>query len=511
MKTMPSKVLIGIPRLKLEDIYNVSFNGAKVDIHPSAVNKINKASRFLSKQVLAEKTIYGVNTGFGLLSNVKISDQKIEELQYRLLRSHATGVGELLGEEEVRAMLLLRAHNLALGHSGVRIELIKKILELLNKNILPCVPSQGSVGASGDLAPLAHLALPLIGEGKILISGKRLDTATYFNKNKIKKIKLGAKEGLALINGTQFMSAVGVINLLRAEKLSEYADVISAFSLEALRGTIKAFDLDIQKVRPHPGQKKVATNILKYLNHTAPSSIAKSHKNCDKVQDPYSLRCIPQVHGASRDCLGFVRKVLETEVNSVTDNPLVFPDKNKIISGGNFHGQIVSMSMDLLSIAVAELASISEQRIEKLVNPVISELPAFLIQDSGLNSGFMIVQVAAASLVSENKTLCHPASVDSIPTSADKEDHVSMGAWAAMKAKKVLDNSTRVLAMEWIAGAQGIDLLRPLKTTLFLEKVHKEIRKDVSFMKEDCSLSDSIELLAKKMMLNQIQSLKDLN
>lgn len=507
------KVLqLGARPLTLEDIRDVARNGQKVTLSNTAIRKIKLARQFLMKEIKKGKTLYGVNTGFGLLSDVRIPDHDLEDLQLRLLRSHACGVGPYLPDAEVRAMLLLRANALALGHSGVSLELVKLILELLNRGVCPRVPEQGSVGASGDLAPLAHLALVLVGEGKATIirrkgekTGRILSGKKALEAVNLRPIKLGPKEGLALINGTQFMTAIGSLNLIDAEDLAALADVAGAMTVEALRGTTTAYQAEIQAVRPHPGQITVARRMRNLLGENGAgktikkSEIAKSHENCGKVQDPYSLRCIPQVHGASLDAMNFVRGVLEREINSVTDNPLVFPKAGKIISGGNFHGQIVAIAMDLLAIAAAELASISEQRLEKLINPALSGLPAFLTERGGLNSGFMIVQVAAASIVSENKTLCHPASVDSIPTSADKEDHVSMGAWAARKAAQVVKNSRRVLAMELLAAAQGIDLLRPLHTSDLLEKVHSRIRKKIAKLGDDRSLHDEIMLMSEEM------------
>ncbi len=484
---------LGRRALTLEDVRDVAKEGRKVELSDAAVKRIEKSHRYLQSQVALGDAIYGVNTGFGLLSNVRIPDDDIEKLQYNLLRSHACGMGNALPDEAVRAMLLLRAANLAIGHSGVSLRLVQSILTLLNRGVCPIIPEQGSVGASGDLAPLAHLALVLIGEGRARVRGREMSGSHALRAAGMKPLRLGAKEGLALINGTQFMTALGTLALLESEHLCDVADVAAAMTVEAMRGTETAFEEEIHRVRPHPGQVQVAKRIRKILlSGGGLSEIARSHENCGKVQDPYSLRCAPQVHGASRDALAYVRQVLEREVNSVTDNPLVFPDEKRILSGGNFHGQTVAIVMDLLSIAMAEIASISEQRIEKLVNPAISDLPAFLMADSGINSGFMIVQVAAASIVSENKTLCHPASVDSIPTSADKEDHVSMGAWAARKASTVVVNARRVLAMELLASTQGIDLLRPLRSSEMLERVHKLIRKKVPRIDVDRAFHEDI-------------------
>jgi histidine ammonia-lyase len=491
---------LGAKRLTLEDVREVALHDQRVELSTAAISKIKRAHRYLMSEVDSGKTLYGVNTGFGLLSNVSVPREDIEALQYNLLRSHAVGVGNYLPDHTVRAMLLLRANALALGCSGVSLELVQHIVNLLNRKIHPLVPEQGSVGASGDLAPLAHLALVLIGEGKARVKGRVMSGRDALKTGGLKPIRLGPKEGLALINGTQFIAAIGSLTLLEAEHLCDVADFAGAMCVEALRGTETAFEPEIHAVRPHPGQIYVASRVRKILlSGGGKSQIARSHENCGKVQDPYSVRCIPQVHGASRDVLKFVRDVLEREINSVTDNPLVFPDKKKILSGGNFHGQIAAIALDAL-------ASISEQRIEKLVNPVISELPAFLTRHGGLNSGFMIVQVAAASIVSESKTLCHPASVDSIPTSADKEDHVSMGAWAARKSALVLTNSRRVLAMELLAAAQGIDLLRPLKSSALIEKLHAILRKKVRRLDTDRSLHEDILATENLIMSGELSS-----
>ena len=493
---------LGNKPLTLEDVRAVAFGGMKVSLSPAARQKIKRSNEFLKKSVSSGETFYGINTGFGLLSNVRIADGDIEALQINLLRSHACGTGATIPDEFVRAMLLLRASTLALGFSGVRMQLVEQLLALLNAGVSPLVPEQGSVGASGDLAPLAHLALVLVGEGRARVGGVEMTGAQALKRAGLNPLTLAAKEGLALINGTQFMAALGTLALLEAEHLCDLADVAGAMSVEALRGTEDAFEPEIHAVRPHPGQIQVADHLRALLfskkgGGKAKSEISRSHEDCGKVQDPYSLRCMPQVHGAIRDTLTFVRGVLEREINSVTDNPLVIAPgslpgatQGRILSGGNFHGEILAIALDTLAIAVAELASISEQRIEKLINPAFSELPPFLTKQGGLHSGFMIVQVAAASIVSENKTLCHPASVDSIPTSADKEDHVSMGAWAARKAIRVIVNTRRVLGMELLAGAQGIDLLRPLKSSYALEQVHALLRSKVAALGADRAFSE---------------------
>ncbi len=488
MKTLS----LGSKPLTLEDVEAVSTGKLKVKLSADAVKRIKRAHHYLLEKVRSGEVIYGVNTGFGLLSNVKIETRELQQLQVNLLRSHAVGTGEPLPAQRVRSMLLLRAATLIQGHSGVALDTVQALIDLLNHDIIPWIPEQGSVGASGDLSPLAHLALVLIGEGKAYLNGRLVTGAKALKEKGLKPIVLGPKEGLALINGTQFMAALAAHAVLEAEQLIRVANLSGAMTLEALRGTTTAFDARIHEVRPHPGQIEVARNMRDLLGRPRKSEIALSHEGCGKVQDPYSLRCIPQVHGASLETLGFVRSVVEREINSVTDNPLVFPDDGEVLSGGNFHGQILALSMDFLAIAMAEIASISEQRIEKLINPAISDLPAFLMKKSGINSGFMIVQVAAASIVSENKTLCHPASVDTIPTSADKEDHVSMGAWAARKCLKVVENTRRVLSMELLAATQGLDLLSPLKTTEKLEKYKGEIRKKVPYFSEDAPFYEAI-------------------
>jgi histidine ammonia-lyase len=488
-------IKLGSGPLTLEQVQEVAEDHRRATLAPTAKAKVEKAHKYLLKKASSGEVIYGVNTGFGLLSNVKIESKDIQKLQLNLLRSHAVGTGAPISEKLARAMILLRAANLTHGHSGVSLKTVQALIDLLNHDITPWIPEQGSVGASGDLSPLAHLALVLIGEGRAAVDGKWMSGAEALKKRSLKPITLGPKEGLALINGTQFMAALGVFAVLESEQLVRVANLAGGMTLEALRGTPIAFDAKIHRVRAHPGQVWVAEEMRDILSFGKPSQIAKSHEGCGKVQDPYSLRCIPQVHGASWDMIQYTRKVIEREINSVTDNPLVFVDEDEVLSGGNFHGQYLAIGLDALAIATAEMASISEQRIEKLINPAISDLPAFLMKKSGINSGFMIVQVAAASIVSENKTLAHPASVDTIPTSADKEDHVSMGAWAARKALTIVENTRRVLAMELLAGAQGIDLLRPLKSTPRIEKCWAKIRKSVPYFEEDAPFYEAISLV----------------
>ena len=438
----------------------------------------------------ASPAVYGVNTGFGALAEVRISAAQVTQLQQNLVRSHSAGVGTPLPREAVRAMMLLRAAVLATGRSGARVVCCERLCELLNAGVHPEIPARGSVGASGDLAPLAHLALGMIGEGRAEFRGEWMPAAEALRRAEVEPLVLEAKEGLTLLNGTQHMTAIGGLAVLDAEDTARVADIAGALSLEALKGTARAFDERVIAARPHPGQIAVAKFLRELL---VDSGIAESHKDCGKVQDPYSLRCMPQVHGATRDMLGFTRTVLEREAGSSTDNPLVFADEGEMISGGNFHGQPVAIALDAAAIAIAELANISERRIEQLVNPHLSSgLPPFLAPDSGLNSGFMIAQVAAAALVSENKVLAHPASVDSIPSSAGREDHVSMGATAALKLATIHDHVRTVLAIELLCAAQGIDLRRPLTTTKPLEAVHAVIRAAVPAMMVDRPLAPDI-------------------
>jgi len=463
----------------------------KLSLAPKAKKAIQDSHKLVAQIADGKAAVYGVNTGFGLLSDVKIPKEKLAQLQINLLRSHAVGVGNALPLPEAKAAMLLRTNTLAKGNSGSSLALIEKLIEVQNAGIVAWIPEQGSVGACGDLAPLAHMALVLVGEGKCYLNGKLLEAADALKQAKIKPHSLGPKEGLSLINGTQIMTAIGALVIHEAIALYKCADIAGAMSVDAFKGTTAAFDPRIQAVRPHKEQAEVASNLKKLLEG---SKIAESHKDCGKVQDPYSFRCMPQVHGAARRLLDNCVSVLETEINSSLDNPLVFvheksKSKNEItgdiLSGGNFHGEYVAMMMDTAAIAMSELANISDLRVQKLINPALSGLPAFLTKDAGLNSGMMIVQVASASLVSENKILSHPASVDSIPTSADKEDHVSMGTTAARKARQILTNLRNVLAMEFLCASQAVELLRPLKSSKALEAVQSVIRKEVPPIGDD--------------------------
>jgi histidine ammonia-lyase len=491
-----SPLRLGDDELTLEAIAEVARGGRRVAIGERARAAMARARDVVDAVVRrgdAAPAVYGVNTGFGALAEVRISAAQVARLQQNLVRSHAAGVGAPLPRDAVRAMMLLRAAVLATGRSGARLVCCERLCELLDAGIHPVIPARGSVGASGDLAPLAHLALGMIGEGEVEYLGETMPAAEALRRADLEPLVLAAKEGLTLLNGTQHMTAVGGLTLLDAETTCKVADLAGALSLEALKGTVRAFDPRVVGARPHPGQIVVAAFLRELL---AGSEIAESHKDCGKVQDPYSLRCMPQVHGATRDMLAFARTVLEREARSSTDNPLVFvdgPEGDEMISGGNFHGQPVAMALDAAAIAVAELANISERRVEQLVNPHLSSgLPPFLAPDSGLNSGFMIAQVSAAALVSENKVLAHPASVDSIPSSAGREDHVSMGATAALKLATIHDHVRTVLAIELLCAAQGLDLRRPLRTTAPLEAAHAAIRARVPAMMVDRPLSPDI-------------------
>ncbi len=483
--------------LSLDDLKAVVYERRPATLSGEARKAVERARQVVEAKLDADEVAYAVNTGVGKLSDVRIAHHQVRELQVNLMHSHAVGVGEPLSEIETRAMMLLRANSLAKGHSGVRAVVIETLCEMLNRGVHPVVPSQGSVGASGDLAPLAHLGLVLIGEGKALVEGERVEGAEALRRAGIAPIALEAKEAVSLINGTQGMLAIGTLALLAAQTLVDSADVIGALTLDTLRGTDVAFDPRIHRARPHPGQIETAQNLSRLLEG---SQIRESHRECGRVQDAYSLRCIPQVHGAVRDALAHCRRVFEIEMNSAVDNPLVFTAKNddgEIISGGNFHGEPLAFALDFLAIALSALAGISERRIERLVNPALNEgLPPFLAPGAGLNSGFMMPQVTAAALVSENKVLAHPASVDSITTSGNKEDYVSMGMTAALKLRKILQNTTNVLAIEATAAAQAVDFLAPLKTSRPLQQAHDAIRAVCPRLEHDRSLAPDFARVA---------------
>jgi histidine ammonia-lyase len=479
--------------LSIDDVERVARGGVQVELSRHARERVAAARAVVDAAESDELSTYGLNTGVGRFVDTHIPAGLTAELQKRVLRSHAAGVGDPYADEVVRAAHLLRINTLALGYSGVRVELVERMVDLLNAGVLPYVPARGSVGASGDLAPLSHLCLPLVGEGRAFVDGELLDAADALARVGIEPIELASKEGLSLINGTQFMTAMGIVFGLRARRLLRMADLVAALSVEALRGSDQPFLPQIHELRPHPGQRASAANMLAAMEG---SMISDSHRWCDRVQDAYSLRCAPQVHGASRDALDHALRTFQIEAQSVTDNPLVFPDERLLRSNGNFHGQPCAISLDLMAIAIAEVANISERRIERLVNPTMSGLPAFLVAEGGLNSGYMIAQYTAAALVSENKGNCHPASVDSIPTSAGQEDHVSMGNHAGLKLERVLVNAERVVAIELLCAAQGVDFLTPRKPGVGTSALHAAVRERVPYLEADRILHDEIELAA---------------
>ncbi len=474
--------------LSLEDIEAVARGGRRAELGAEARQRVAATRAGIEARIESGEVIYGVNTGFGRLADVHIAPDQLGRLQLNLLRSHACGVGEPYPEDVVRAMLLLRANVLAGGYAGVRPVVVDRFLGMLNAGIHPVVPRQGSVGASGDLAPLAHLALVVVGEGEAVLSGERMPGAEALRRAGLPPLELAPKEGLALINGTQVMTAQAALALRDAERLTAAADVVAAMSVDALQGTDTAFLPAIHEARPHPGQLASAANLLALIRGSA---IRAGHAGCSRVQDAYALRCTPQVHGAARDALQHLRGKLEIEANAATDNPMVLPD-GSVVSGGNFHGAGVAAAFDYAAIALTALASISERRSARLVTPEQSGLPAFLVENSGLHSGFMMAHVTAAALVSECKTLAHPASVDTIPTSAGREDHVSMGTWGARKLAAVVSNLGVVLGIEAMLAAQGIDLLRPATTSPALERAHAVIRARVPRLDGDRYLHPDI-------------------
>ena len=487
-----SPITIDGKSLSLDQLVRVAIGGESVCLSPEACALIRAARDVIESALATDAVIYGVTTGFGKLSDVRIPHDKLRDLQVNLLRSHACGVGEPLPEPEVRGAMLLRANSLAKGFSGVRLEVVETLLELLNRRIHPVVPSRGSVGASGDLAPSAHMALVMIGEGEAVYQGNRLPGGEALQRAGLGAISLQAKEGLSLLNGTQFITSVGGLAIDRALTLAETADFAGALSTEMLLGTPAASDPRIQSVRPHPGQERVARRIRGFLRS---SEIVASHRDCGRVQDAYSLRCIPQVHGAVHDALDHVAGVLARELNSATDNPLVFAEDREVLSGGNFHGAPLAHVLDYAAIVLTDLAGISERRLERLVNPDLSGLPAFLAPEPGLTSGLMMLQVSAAALVSECKVLAHPASVDSIPTSGNKEDHVSMGMTAALKLRTVVDHLETVLACEILAGCQAMEHRKALRPGEGTGPVYSLIREIIPPLTADRPLSSDVESL----------------
>ncbi len=490
-----SRFIIDTRELKLEALRRFLREKPEVALAAEVMERVEKGRRVIRDIIDTGKTVYGVTTGFGKFADVRIPREQTRELQKRLVLSHAAGVGEPLEPDIVRLMMLLKIKNLSQGYSGVRPQPVRLLVDMLNRDILPVIPGKGSVGASGDLAPLAHMALALIGEGEVHVLGKgevrKVPAARALEQAGLTPLQLEEKEGLALLNGTQFIQANGIMALLRGENLLKSADVIGAVSLEGLLGTLTAFDARIQDIRGHRGQQKVAGNIRTILKN---SPIVASHKDSDhRVQDAYCLRCIPQVHGAIRDGFDHVKEVFEREMNGVTDNPLVFPGNGDVLSGGNFHGEPVALAADYLGILMAELASISERRIEHMMDPSMNEMAGFLTSEGGLNSGFMIAHVTAAALVSENKVLAHPASVDSIPTSANKEDHVSMGAHAARKALTIVENGEYVLAIELLCALQALDFRKPLAPAPATKLLYDHVRAAIPFWDKDRQMNIDVE------------------
>jgi histidine ammonia-lyase len=468
--------------LSINHIVSVARDFEKVGLSENSKEKVIKCREFVESLVAGEKVVYGVTTGFGAFDNVFISKEQSDKLQENLILSHSAAVGPPLPEEVVRATMLLRANSLSKGHSGVRVVVIETLIHMLNKGVHPVIPEKGSLGASGDLANLAHMVLVMLGKGEAFYHGERMSGSKAMEMAGIITIKLSSKEGLALINGTQVMTAIAALLVHDSQILIKTSEVSASMSLEALKGTARAYDKKVGLIRPHNGQITCARNLRRL---TADSEIMESHRYDKKVQDAYSLRCIPQIVGAGRDALSFVKEKVEIEINSVTDNPLLFPDEDEVISSGNFHGQVMAISLDFLGIALSEVASVCERRIERLVNPHLSSLPAFLTEKEGLDSGFMVAQYTAAALVSENKVLSHPASVDSIPTSANKEDHVSMGMAAALKARRIFDNALYVVAIELLCAAQGLDFRKPLKAGVGAEAAYEMVRSRIEHLEED--------------------------
>ena len=516
------KLIIDGKSLTLEQVEFFLKDNPEVGLSEEAKASVTRGRKLIDKWTAEDEVIYGVTTGFGEFANVKINSSDIETLQENLIKSHSVGAGEPLPPFIIKTMMLLRANALAKGHSGIRLQTLELLLNMMNLNIIPFIPSRGSVGSSGDLAPLAHLTLAMIGRGE---AQKFENIWEGFEKKKIKPsgrllrkyelspVRLKAKEGLALINGTQMMTAFASYICIRAKKLIKIADIAAALSHEALRGTDKAYDLRLHRLRPYKGQIESAQNMLSLIKN---SEIRKSHlKNDPRVQDSYSIRCIPQIHGASRDAIGFVCKQISIELNSVTDNPLIFPDDGDHVEGGNFHGQPVALVLDFMKIALSELANVSERRIERCVNGSLSGLPRFLTPEGGLNSGLMIAQYTAASLVSENKTLAHPASVDSIPTSANQEDHNSMGSIAALHCYQILKNVETVLAIELLTASQGLEFLKPLKPGRGTTVAYNLIRSKIKPLVRDRVLHDDVqkalELIRSDALLNEVESKVKLN
>src|SRR4051812_18763146 len=488
-------ILLDGSSLTIEQLLAIADGGEVVALSDGARQRVRASREVVERRARGDEPAYGINTGFGSFAEVKIPADALETLQLNLLRSHAAGVAEPLPVRAVRAMMALRANVLAKGYSGIRVSTLELLIAALNARVHPVVPSRGSVGASGDLAPLAHLSLVLIGEGQATIGadGTILDGAAALARAGLAPVDLGAKEGLALINGTQASAAVAALAVLGAERLARAADLTAALTIDGLRGSFHPFEARLHDPRPHAGQRASAANLLALLQDSA---INHSHENCRRVQDAYSMRCAPQVHGAARDAFAHARRTFEIEANAATDNPMVFADSGDIVSGGNFHGAPIAVAADVLVLGLLQLATISERRADRLVNPALSGLAPFLTRDSGLHSGYMMAQVTAAALVSELKTLAHPASVDTLPTSANREDHVSMSMGATLKAERALELATRVIAIELLLACQAIDLLAPLTTSPALAPVHARVRAGVPTLGDDRPSSPDIEAIA---------------
>lgn len=484
-------------KLTFQNIQLILNQQLSCELDQDALHPIKASHQIVEQVILDKKTVYGINTGFGSLANQSISEENLKQLQRNIVLSHACGTGELLSDEIVALILILKINNLAQGYSGVRLELIEALISLFNHKVYPCIPAKGSVGASGDLAPLAHMSLPLLGVGEVRHQGRIISAVDGLNIAGLKPIELGAKEGLALLNGLQVSTAIALMALFKTEKLFETALITGALSVDAANGSDVPFEECIQKVRGYDAQIKVAACFRKLL---AESEIRESHLSCTRVQDPYSLRCQPQIMGAILHQIQFVRDTLQVEVNAVSDNPLVFSGKGQIISGGNFHGEMVAMAADNLALAIAELGSGAERRIALLIDKNFSNLPPFLIKESGLNSGFMVAHVTAAACASENKALAHPHSVDSLPTSANQEDHVSMATSAARRLHAMNDNTATILAIELLAAGQGIEFHKPLKSSIILQEVHQRLRSYVAPYDSDRFFAPDIALIKEKIL-----------
>ncbi|WP_346887949.1 histidine ammonia-lyase [Clostridium sp. UBA1056] len=505
-----NKVIINGNDLRIEDIVNVARNNFQVEISEEAIKRVEKSRGIVDKIVEEDRVVYGITTGFGKFSDVSISGEDCKTLQRNLIISHACGFGDSLDTDIVRAIILLRANALSKGYSGIRLSTIQTLVAMLNKGVHPIIPEKGSLGASGDLAPLSHMVLPMIGEGEAEYKGKIISGREAMNEAGIEVVQLIAKEGLALINGTQVMTAIGVLALWDGINLVKSGDIASALTVEALRGITDAFDLRTHNIRPHEGQIETAKNILALVD----GSSLVTYQGEIRVQDAYTLRCIPQIHGASKDALNYVKHKVEIEINSVTDNPIV-TEEGDVISGGNFHGQPMALTFDFLGIAMSEIANVSERRLERLINYQLNDLPAFLVKHGGLNSGFMITQYAAAALVSENKVLAHPASVDSIPSSANQEDHVSMGTIAARKARDIIRNAERVVATEVLAACQAIDFREEYTLGKGTKVAYEAVRDVVDFIENDVVMYKEIdkvtELLHSGKLANKVEEVVKVN